>query len=380
MDQDLTAYVQNLRRQLHQIPELGFELPKTSSFIEDELKTLGYDPIRVARTGWIAVCPGLTEEAVAFRADMDGLTVTEATQVGFASRHSGQMHACGHDGHMALLLGFARELRTGTPPPQTVVLIFQPAEEGPGGARVIMESGILEELKVRRIYGIHLYPSLPEGRIGLASGAFMARNGEFDIRISGHSAHGAQPHQGRDALAAGAALVGEIQSIGSRFLDPLSPFVVNVGTFQAGEARNIIAGSAILTGTIRSFDETTYETIKAKLGDMTRGIGQSYGVEGDLTVRDYYPEVYNDPGLTQEILDLLRTDDHELLKPVMLAEDFAFYQQKIPGVFLFLGTGSSEKGFTAPLHHAAFNFDEAVLVRGIQLYQRILNNVPGLQD
>lgn len=374
MSQDLTNYVRTIRRQLHQIPELGFDLPETSALIRDELTRLGYDPISVAGTGWIAVLPGQSGEAIAFRADMDGLTVTEATAAEFQSRHPGRMHACGHDGHMALLLGFARELKRLPQPPVTVILIFQPAEEGPGGARVIVESGILGELKVRAIYGIHLYPGLAQGTLGICSGPFMARNGEFDIAITGQSAHGGQPHLGRDALAAGAALVGNLQTIGSRNLDPLSPFVVNIGTFQAGEARNIVAGQANLTGTIRSFDRETYGRIKDKLADMTQGIGQSYGVEAELVIRDFYPEVHNDPDLTEALLKLTEDLPRQMLKPVMLAEDFAFYQEAIPGVFLFLGTGNPDLGYTAPLHSARFNFDEAVLLQGIELYRRILWN------
>lgn len=374
MSQDLTNYVRTIRRQLHQIPELGFDLPETSALIRDELTRLGYDPISVAGTGWIAVLPGQSGEAIAFRADMDGLTVTEATAAEFQSRHPGRMHACGHDGHMALLLGFARELKRLPQPAVTVILIFQPAEEGPGGARVIVESGILGELKVRAIYGIHLYPGLDQGTLGICSGPFMARNGEFDIAITGQSAHGGQPHLGRDALAAGAALVGNLQTIGSRNLDPLSPFVVNIGTFQAGEARNIVAGQARLTGTIRSFDRETYGRIKGKLADMTQGIGQSYGVEAELVIRDFYPEVHNDPDLTEALLKLTEDLPRQMLKPVMLAEDFAFYQEAIPGVFLFLGTGNPDLGYTAPLHSARFNFDEAVLLQGIELYCRILWN------
>lgn len=374
MSQDLTNYVRTIRRQLHQIPELGFDLPETSALIRDELTRLGYDPISVAGTGWIAVLPGQSGEAIAFRADMDGLTVTEATAAEFQSRHPGRMHACGHDGHMALLLGFARELKRLPQPAVTVILIFQPAEEGPGGARVIVESGILDELKVRAIYGIHLYPGLDQGTLGICSGPFMARNGEFDIAITGQSAHGGQPHLGRDALAAGAALVGNLQTIGSRNLDPLSPFVVNIGTFQAGEARNIVAGQANLTGTIRSFDRETYGRIKDKLADMTQGIGQSYGVEAELVIRDFYPEVHNDPDLTEALLKLTEDLPRQILKPVMLAEDFAFYQEAIPGVFLFLGTGNPDLGYTAPLHSARFNFDEAVLLQGIELYRRILWN------
>lgn len=376
MDREvLYEYVKTIRRKLHRMPELEFDLPKTSAFIHQELLSLGYDPIPAARCGWIAVQHGRQEAAVAFRADMDALPVTEQTGIPFASNHPGRMHACGHDGHMALLLGFARELRSKGTPDQTVVLIFQPAEEGPGGAKIIMESGILKTLNVQRIYGFHLYPGLPEGKFGLAKGPFMARNGEFDIRIEGRSSHAGQPHLGIDALAAGAALVSDIQSIGSRNIDPLSPFVVNIGTFHSGEARNIVAGRADLTGTIRCYDKATYQTIRERLRAMAEGLSRSYGVGAALEIRDYYPEVYNDPELTGEIMSLLGEEEYEILQPLMLAEDFSFYQEQIPGVFVFLGTGSEEKGFVHSLHSASFNFDERVLLMGIDLYFKLLGPI-----
>ena len=372
----LLEYVRQTRQTLHRIPELGFDLPRTSRWIHDELIRLGYEPIPAARSGWIALLPGKSAQAVAFRADMDALAVAEGTDRGFPSLHPGRMHACGHDGHMALLLGFARVLKEGPVPESTVVLIFQPAEEGPGGARLIVESGILQELQVRRIYGIHLYPGLTEGKFGLARGPFMARNGEFDIQLTGQGAHAGQPHQGIDALAAGAALVSQIHLIPSRSLDPLSPAVLNIGTFQAGEVRNAVAKEAALTGTIRAFDRLTYERIKQELEAKTQGIAHSFGVKADLAIRDFYPEVRNDAALVDELIGLLAPPDYEMLQPLMLAEDFSFYQQEFPGVFLFLGTGSPEKGFTHPLHSPLFDFDEAVLLRGIELYRRILGLIP----
>lgn len=271
MSQDLTNYVRTIRRQLHQIPELGFDLPETSGFIRDELTRLGYAPSPRPAPAGSPCCRESPEDAVAFRADMDGLTVTEATEADFQSRHPGQMHACGHDGHMALAPGLRPGTAAPAPAKTTVVLTFQPAEEGLGGARIIVESGILEQLKVRAIYGIHLYPRTASGDPGTCCGPFMARNGEFDIEITGQSAHGGQPHQGRDALAAGAALVGAVQTIGSRYLDPLSPFVVNIGTFQSGEARNIVAGQATLKGTIRSFDRDTYGADQGQTGGHDPG-------------------------------------------------------------------------------------------------------------
>lgn len=368
----LLEEVKETRRDLHRIPELGFDLPLTSAYIEKKLLSYGYEMVKTAETGWIAVLRGKSEEAVAFRADMDGLKVTEKTGRAFASQHEGFMHACGHDGHMAMLLGFARYLKTMDQPEKTVVLVFQPAEEGPGGARVIMEEGILERLNVKRIYGFHLYPGLPKGKIGLCSGPFMARNGEFDITVQGESSHAGQPHLGNDALVASAQLILAMQNILSRNLDPLQPAVINAGTLQGGTARNIVAGAARIEGTIRAFSKETYEEIRNALKRTVEGIAAMNRATIHLEIRDFYPEVKNDPQLVEEIRNVLSEEEVELLKPLMLAEDFSFYQEEIPGVFLFLGTGDEEARQIHPLHHEQFDFDEHVLLSGIEVYKKIL--------
>lgn len=375
MEELLYQEVKRIRQDLHRIPEIAFDLPKTSRYVRDCLISYGYEPISIAETGWIAVLKGESSDAVAFRSDMDALEVTENTGREFASLHPGRMHACGHDGHMAMLLGFARKLKTMAQPKKTVVLIFQPAEEGPGGARVIMETGILEDLMVKSIYGFHLYPGLNEGTLGLASGPFMARNGELDVRITGRSAHAGQPHLGADALVAAAQFTLAVQSILGRSLDPLEPAVINIGTLRSGEARNIVAGSAELSGTIRAYDKGTYERIKERLMETARGIESLCQVLVDLEVRDYYPEVHNDPTMVEEIRGILDADEYEMLKPLMLAEDFAFYQERIRGVFMFLGTGNEKEGYVHPLHHEAFDFSERVLLKGIEIYERILLSI-----
>ncbi|MGB9343271.1 M20 metallopeptidase family protein, partial [Trichococcus sp.] len=213
---ELYDTVKTIRRELHQIPEIGFDLPLTSEYVRQKLVSFGYEPISTAETGWVAVLKGKSPEAVAFRADMDALEVTEETGADFASLHPGKMHACGHDGHMALLLGFAKYLKSLPILEKSVVLVFQPAEEGPGGAKWIMDSGILQELQVEKIYGYHLYPSLPEGILGLAKGPLMARNGEFDITLEGVSSHAGQPHFGKDALIAAAQILLSVQNILAR--------------------------------------------------------------------------------------------------------------------------------------------------------------------
>lgn len=367
--------VKEIRRDLHRIPELSFDLPETSRYIREKLLSYGYEPVSTAKTGWIAVLPGKSLEAAAFRADMDGLKVFEKTELEFSSLHEGSMHACGHDGHMALLLGFAKYIRSMDKPDKTIVLVFQPAEEGPGGAKVIMEEGILQKLNVKRIYGFHLYPGLSKGKLGLCSGPFMARNGEFDIEIQGESSHAGQPHLGSDALIASAQVILGIQTILSRNLDPLSPAVINAGTLRGGTARNIVAGYAKIEGTIRAYDKETYEEIRRALKRTVEGISLVNRVSMSLDIRDFYPEVKNDPGLVEEVFSFMNRDEVEMIKPLMLAEDFSFYQEEIPGVFMFLGTRDEEYGQIYPLHHEKFDFDERVLMKGIEIYRRILENL-----
>ena len=370
--EELYETVRDLRRDLHRIPEISFELPLTSAYVRERLLEYGYEPISVAGTGWIAVHPGKRQEAVAFRADMDALEVTEDTGGGFSSLHAGRMHACGHDGHMALLLGFAKYLKTLGPLEKTVVLVFQPAEESPGGARIIMETGILQGFHVENIYGIHLYPGLPEGILGLARGPLMARSGEFDILVEGVSSHAGQPQLGTDALLAATQIITGIQNIISRYLDPLEPVVVNIGTLHAGEARNIVAGKAFMKGTIRTFDDGIYLRVKENLGKICEGVEKISGAKVSLSIRDFYPPVINDPQMVENIMAVLPSEAYQILKPLMLSEDFSFYQKEFRGVFMMLGTGNPDRGWTHPLHSRHFNFDEKVLLRGIEVYSEIL--------
>ncbi|MGB4589863.1 MAG: M20 family metallopeptidase, partial [Clostridiaceae bacterium] len=348
--EELYETVKEIRRDLHQIPEISFDLPKTSQYVKEKLEAFGYEPQSVAHTGWIAVIKGKSEEAVAFRSDMDALMVTEETGAEFASLHQGKMHACGHDGHMAMLLGFAKYLKSLDVLEKTVVLIFQPAEESPGGARIIMETGVLQALNVQKIYGFHLYPGLPEGIIGLAKGPMMARSGEFDIKVEGQSSHGGQPHLGIDAILAATQIISGAQTIISRNMDPLEPVVVNIGTIQAGEARNIVAGTAEMTGTIRSYNDEVYFSIKEKLKGICDGVMYMTGAKVSLEIRDFYPPVVNDEGLVEALKKKFPEERYEILKPLMTAEDFSYYQQEFRGVFMMLGTKREDRGWTYPLH------------------------------
>ncbi|HOI84580.1 MAG TPA: M20 family metallopeptidase [Acholeplasmataceae bacterium] len=361
------------RRALHQIPELAFDLPLTSQYVYDELMNMGYQPIKMAKTGWVVYKKGLIEDAILLRTDMDALPVFEQTGVSFQSKHQGKMHACGHDGHMAMMLGFAKWLSQQQDLKKSVVMIFQPAEEGPGGAKVMIEEGLFEKFPIRAVFGIHLYPGLEEGLYGLVDGPMLAQNGEFDLEIQGKSAHGAQPDMGRDAILAAAELILSYQSIVSRRLSPLDPAVVTVGKISGGEARNIIAQKVLISGTMRAFTDDVYQKMKQEMRRIDQGIEYAYDVIINNTIMDYYPAVTNDHELFNQLISVLPPTSYQIIKPMTVSEDFAFYQQHVPGIFVMLGTKNEKKGYIHPLHSCYFQFDESVLIKGVELYQTILS-------
>ena len=364
--------LKTFRRDLHQIPEIGFDLDLTSRYIYDVLTDLGYHPISMAKTGWVISKAGKSQDAIMFRTDMDALPVDEKTGCDFQSKHPGKMHACGHDGHMAMMLGFAAYVSTLKHLEKTIVMIFQPAEEGPGGAKVMIEEGLFERFNIKACYGIHLYPGLDEGLYGLVDGPMMAQNGEFDGVVVGTSSHGALPHLGHDAILATTQLIQGYQTILSRRLNPLDRAVLTVGTLHGGEARNIIAKQVNFSGTMRAFDPVVYEQMKTWMKEIEQGIEISYHVKIHNEVKDYYPPVINDHTLFTNLKNALKDEQYKLIDPMPVSEDFAFYQQKVPGVFVMLGSRNEKKGYIHPLHSDQFQFDEDILKRGVVLYQTIL--------
>ncbi len=360
------------RRDLHQIPELAFDLFLTHAYIKKELESMGYETEVVAKTGIITHKKGMSSESIAFRSDMDALPVDEKTHASFSSKHPHKMHACGHDGHMAMLLGFAEYVATLDDLNKTVVFIFQPAEEGPGGAKVIIEEGIFEKYNISHIFGIHLYPGLDEGLYGLVDGPMLAQNGEFNLSVKGKSAHAAQPHLGSDAILAAATLVRDYHTIVSRNLNPLDSAVITVGTIHGGEARNIIANEVKISGTIRAFNTDVYELLKKRMHAIDHGIEIAFDVKVENDIMDYYPPVINDHQLYEMVKSSLDPNTYQTLIPMMFAEDFAFYQKKVPGLFLMIGTKNEKKAFVHPLHSCYFNFDEIVLSKGVEIYKKIL--------
>jgi amidohydrolase len=366
-----TLVLENLatrhRRALHQIPETGFSEVKTQKYLLEALSELeGVIVEIVAGTGVLAWIQGESRDCVAFRADMDALEVTEKTALPFESGHPGMMHACGHDGHMTMALLLTQliskrrhELK------KSVLVIFQPAEEGPGGAKVIMDAGVLEAYQVEAIFGYHLFPEVASGFFATRSGPLMAMTGEFDIDLIGKSAHGAMPNLGTDTIVAASGLVSALQSVVSRNIKPADPAVLTIGKMTAGEKRNVLAGHARLEGTLRAFSTEVFEHATERMKTLAKDIASGYGCDARVEIREMYPPVVNDPDLTELFVEAVGREYVQDIEPQMLAEDFSYYQQAVPGVFVFVGTRDEAKGYTFGLHHEQFNFDERVLLNGV---------------
>lgn len=375
--QNMVEELRQIRRDLHKIPELGLKEYKTSAYIREKLTSFGITELETwLETGVVAVIRGKgKKEAVAFRADMDALPVTEQTGCDFTSEHVGCMHACGHDGHVTVLLGFAKYLQEHKDELENdVVLIFQPAEEGPGGAQLLVDAGLFEKHPVRCIIGCHIFPQVPQGKVACRKGAMMARNGEVDVHIYGESAHGAQPQLGHDAVLAAGAVITGLHTILSRNVSPLDSGVLTFGAIHGGEACNIIAKEVKLEGTMRAFSDEVYETMTKRVQEAVAGIAAGYGCKGEAVFRHMYRVVDNDPKLV-ELLQEVAGDAYEETPPYMLAEDFSLYLQKVPGMFFFLGSGNEEKGYIHSLHSAQFQFDEEILALGVETYAKLLKKL-----
>ena len=375
MELALAAYEDTARahrRALHKIPELGFNEHKTHQYLMEQLTQLAPDELRVfAGTGIRAVFKGKTgEKAIAFRSDIDALPVKEETGRAFASEHEGFMHACGHDGHMAALLTFAKWISDHRGSIcEDVVLIFQPAEETTGGAKPMVEEGVLENPHVEAIYGMHVMPDVPKGKIATCVGPLMAQTCELDIIIHGTSAHGATPHLGCDAVAAMGHLIALLQTSVARRVDPSQQALVTIGRVQAGTQRNIIANKAVLEGIIRTYSNEVYERLESCIRDDLRAVEAAFDVKTEMIKRVFYPCVNNDEKLTKHVMELLG-DRYTPAKPKMTAEDFSFYQLSVPGVFVFCGV--MDEKHTSPLHASTFDFEEDALMPGIALFASLL--------
>jgi amidohydrolase len=372
-----------LRRDLHAHPELAFEERRTADLVARSLEAAGIEVHRgLATTGVVGVLRnGSSSRAIGLRADMDALPMHEQNAFPHHSRFAGRMHACGHDGHTAMLLAAAEYLAASHEFDGTVYFIFQPAEETVGGARVMIEEGLFERFPMQAVYGMHNWPGLPAGQFAVHAGPVMACSDQFDILIRGHGAHAAFPHQGRDPTVAGAALVQALQTIVSRNLEPQDAAVLSITRFLAdGGAYNVIPDRAELAGTVRVFRPEAQDQMEAAMERICSGIGAAYGVQVSLDYQRGYPPSVNDPdeamrcrAVLEDLVGVenVRTD----LKPSMGAEDFAYFLRERPGCYVWIGNGTGEGG--CMLHNPHYDFNDEILPVGASYWVRLTEHLLG---
>lgn len=384
MDNDLSLdelhhRIAALRRDLHAHPELAFDEQRTSDAVAAALTRLGIEVHRgLARTGVVGRLRMGTGEgpSIGLRADMDALPLAELNSFPHRSRHEGRMHACGHDGHTAMLLGAAEMLasRRERGPNGTVHFIFQPAEEHEGGGRVMVEEGLFSMFPMERVFGLHNWPGMPVGSFAVMAGPVMAGTDRFEIKITGRGGHAAMPHQARDTVLAGAALVQALQQLVSRAVDPLNAAVVSVTRFHAGQADNILPETAVLGGTVRAFDPEMQAMLEAGLRRICQGIELAHGVEIEVNYERGYPPTINDAdaaSICREVARQVAGSDQMMVaaKPSMGAEDFAYLASVVPGCYVWLGNGPGDGG--CMLHSPHYDFNDAVIPTGIRYWVRL---------
>ncbi len=381
------------RRRLHMIPELDRELPETKRYLLSVLEELDCSLTFMCGSGICAYFDKGKEETYAFRADMDGLPIQEVNSCDYRSTHDGKMHACGHDGHMAMVLTLGQYVNTVSDTACNVLLIFQPAEETLGGAEEICKSGILERYNVTRIFGIHMWPFAEAGAIVSRPGALMPKSAEINIDIYGRAAHGTAPYEGLDALYIGSDYVKKVYARHARLTGAVPRFadgvgdipaapqrrpedktIIHIGKMTSGYARNIVSDYTHLLGTVRAFSEENFRMLIDILKNTLAEEAAEYGCDTDFSNSDGYPPVINDETLYREVTPILESlpgGYRELADPLMISEDFSFYGLYAPAVFFLLGTGTG-----ISLHSVNFDFDESVLLSGFELYRRLLAHEP----
>jgi len=363
-----------MRRDLHQHPELGFEEVRTSTIARERLQSLGYDvKSRVGKTGVVGVRAGANGRCVLLRADMDALPVEETNDVPYRSRHAGKMHACGHDGHVAIGLEVARRLG-GLQLPGTVKLVFQPAEEVSHGAQAMIADGVLDAPKVEAAFGLHLWNDLPVGTVGIMPGPIMASVDEFEITILGRGGHAAAPHQTVDPVLIAAHVVTGLQSLVARRRNPLEEGVVSVTQVSAGHAFNVIPGRADLRGTVRTFGGRFFHDAPSLLEETAQGIAAAFGARAEVRYDRLSAPLVNDARMAALMSDVAaQVVGSENVKSgvrTMGGEDMSYFLQKVPGCFAFVGSGP-KTGKASPHHSASFDIDEESLVIGAELMSRV---------
>ncbi len=370
VNEALAARIVELRREIHRRPELGFEEEATAALVERELGKLGIDHRRLAKTGVVArIRAGAGGPVVALRADMDALPIGERTGLPYASQVEGKMHACGHDAHTAMLLGAAATLQAMRDRLSgTVVLLFQPAEEGPGGALPMIEAGALDDPSVDAIAMLHVDTRLEVGSVGITPGPVNASADEVYLTVRGMGGHGAYPHSSVDALVASAAMVMALQNVVARETDPLASAVVTIGTISGGYRNNVIADEVKMSGTLRAHDPAVRDRLEERVRRIVDGVAKAYNVTAEVDVVRGYPPVVNDEALAEGFAAYLRESGAmrvERPQATMGGEDFAYFAQRVPGLLIRLGVRSEASGAVHPAHSPIFRLDENALPYGI---------------
>ncbi len=378
---DLQPDIQAWRRDIHQHPELMYDVHRTAEFVAGRLREFGCDEVvtGLGRTGVVGVIKGRKDpgngdiRVIGLRADMDALPIEEATELPYASKTPGRMHACGHDGHTAMLLGAARYLSETRNFAGEAIVIFQPAEEGGAGAAAMIKDGLLERFGIEQVYGMHNGPGIPVGSFAIRAGPIMASTDSVDIRIEGRGGHAARPHTSIDSVMVGAQLVTALQSIVSRSVDPLESAVVSICEFHAGNARNVIPHTAELRGTVRTLTPEIRALVGKRLREVVEGAARMTGARIDLNIERGYPVVVNHAAQTDAAIRVAKQvagdGNVQEMPPLMGGEDFAYMLEQRPGAFIFCGNGDS-----AGLHHPAYDFNDAAIVYGTSYWIKLVEN------
>ncbi|MGP5548541.1 M20 aminoacylase family protein [Psychrobacter alimentarius] len=378
INETLLGEVKQWRQHIHSQPELGFKEFKTSSFIVDKLKSFGIEVHQgLGGTGVVGILKNGSGPTIGIRADIDALPIKEQNDIEHKSTHENCMHACGHDGHTSVLLGTAKYLSQHKNFSGTIYFIFQPAEEVLGGAKAMIDDGLFDKFPMDAVYGLHNWPGLPVGEVAVNNGPMMASFDTFEITLTGKGTHAAMPHLGADPIAAGAALITNIQSIVSRRISPLKSGVISVTQMNSGDTTNVIPDYAILKGTVRSFDMDVRQSMQDMLTEMVTVLPPLYGVTGEMDYHIRYPVTTNDSQAYLEIkeaatnalgADKVNTD----VEPSMASEDFSFMSQEVKGAYFWLGVDGSSP--SKPLHNAAYDFNDDAIETGIKVWVSLVES------
>ena len=373
---ELQEEIAGWRRHIHQRPELNFDVFETAAFVTEKLKEFGCDEVvtGIGKTGVVGVIRGAkgNGSTVGLRADMDALPITEITGKPYASQTQGKMHACGHDGHTAMLLGAAKYLAETRNFAGSVAVIFQPAEEGGGGGNEMVKEGMMDRFGIARVFGMHNMPGLPVGQFAIRPGPIMAATAEFTITVKGRGGHAAMPHGTIDPVVIASQLVGALQTIASRSTDPVESVVVSVTKFHAGDAYNVIPETAEIAGTIRSLKTEVARKAEERMRQISAGLAAAHGAVIEVDYEANYPVTFNHPEeavFSGDVAAKVAGDAKVLraIPPVMGGEDFSYMLEARPGAFIFIGNGDS-----AGLHHPSYNFNDDAIVYGSSYWIRLV--------